>query len=88
MTDGVTARPARGNLTARSGKSGYGLRTRGTLEQPCSEEGHNRITPPILADRDISLSGHIAQLHTIQPKPARSARSVADEYVRDKSGDV
>jgi hypothetical protein len=66
LTDGFTARPARGNRTARNGKSGYGLRACGPLEQPRWEEGHNRITPAIPADRSSSLSSHIAQLHTAQ----------------------
>jgi hypothetical protein len=62
-----TACLARGNPTARDGKGAYGLCPRRPLEQPCSEEGHNRIRSAPAADRDSVLFRHVAQLRTARP---------------------
>jgi hypothetical protein len=59
-----TACLAAGNPTARDGKGVYGLCLRRPLEQPCSEEGHNRIRPALAGDRNRVLFCHVAQLCT------------------------
>ena len=59
---GFTACPATGDLTACGGEGIYGLRLGRLLEQPCSEEGRNRVRSAVVADQDSPLFCHMASL--------------------------
>ena len=52
LPDRFTPSPARGHLTACYGKGVYSSRRRRPLEQPCSQEGNDRITPAPASGRD------------------------------------
>jgi hypothetical protein len=69
LADGFTACSARGDLTARTGKSIYGLRPCRPLGQPCPEEGHDCNRPALAVGRDCLFTGHIAQLRTASAGP-------------------
>jgi hypothetical protein len=72
-----TASPARGDLTARRGKGVDGLRGRQSLEQPCSQEGHDRITPALASGRDGRALSHNPASHSPSHAPRDQTRSAA-----------
>lgn len=78
---GFTACPARGDLTACGGEGVYGLRLGRLLEQPCSEEGRNRMRSAVVADRDSPLFCHMASLARLGQTPCSQPRSAAEADV-------
>lgn len=86
LPDRFTMSPARGDLTAGCGKGVYGLRRRRSLEQPCSQEGHERSTPALASGRDGPVFSHSPALHGPSHTPCEQTRSAAIEDVRPERG--